>query len=348
MSKPVAIDKTGVTSFLFVTSIDGMAIKPSLQVSVQDQGLIGLTDPPILSLEQIQQLSIRPVSEIVKFLQETTFSSQAIEAHVTSMANTISKPVAVFYAGSKGGWRSVEELFDKLRKVGYFKACLESNTDCVFSCECCLRERALCDECKGAGISVETAIEVLGPEVQRAIPSGPIVVTLIPEVYTFWRQNRPGCIECPVDLTVHEVTGRLFFTDLKKNQVMTSDFHSPSNVAVVAGTAGKPGMKDGRRAHFADPSGICIWETLLFVCDSSNGSVRVVDIEIFVSKGRRSQHAADIIESGENVEEEDCEPASDPKEKIAPVSTLELISRQRPAVCLQWPFGICSGRRMDK
>ena len=30
---------------------------------------------------------------------------------------------------------------------------------------------------------------------------------------------------------------------------MTSDFHSPSN---VAGTAGKPGMKDGRRAHFAD------------------------------------------------------------------------------------------------
>ena len=49
MSKPVAIDKTGVTSFLFVTSIDGMAIKPSLQVSVQDQGVIGLTDPPILS-----------------------------------------------------------------------------------------------------------------------------------------------------------------------------------------------------------------------------------------------------------------------------------------------------------
>ena len=43
-------------------------------------------------------------------------------------------------------------------------------------------------------MSVETAIEVLGPEVQRAIPSGPVVVTLIPEVYTFWRQNRPGCI----------------------------------------------------------------------------------------------------------------------------------------------------------
>lgn len=48
------------------------------------------------------------------------------------------------------------------------------------------------------------------------------------------------------------------------------------------------------------------------------------------------------------MEEEDCDPASDPKEKIAPVSTLELISWQRPAVCLQRPFGICSGRRMDK
>lgn len=197
-------------------------------------------------------------------------------------------------------------------------------------------------------MSVETAIEVLGPEVQRAIPSGPIVVTLISEVYTFWRQNRPGCIQCPVDVTVYEGTGRLFFTDIKQHQVMTSDFHSPSNVVVVAGTAGKPGMKDGARAHFSEPSGICIWETLLFVCDSSNGSVRVVDIEVFVSRGRRSQHVAGVSESVENMEGEDCDPAGDPKEKTAPVSTLELISLQRPAVCLQRPFAICAGRRMDK
>ena len=74
------------------------------------------------------------------------------------MDDTISKPVAVFYAGSKGGWRSVEELFDKLRKVGYCNLLrlslsgIQHRLCILLACECCLRERALCDECKGAGL----------------------------------------------------------------------------------------------------------------------------------------------------------------------------------------------------
>lgn len=46
-------------------------------------------------------------------------------------------------------------------------------------------------------MSVETAVEVLLPEVQQAIPKDGIVATIVPELYTFWRQNRPGVLTYP-------------------------------------------------------------------------------------------------------------------------------------------------------
>lgn len=40
-------------------------------------------------------------------------------------------------------------------------------------------------------MSVKTPVEVLSPEVQWAIPTKDVVSTIVPEIYTFWRQNRP-------------------------------------------------------------------------------------------------------------------------------------------------------------
>ena len=62
-------------------------------------------------------------------------------------------------------------------------------------------------------MSVETAVEVLSHEVQRAIPTDDVVTTNVPEIYTFWRQNRPGILACSVDAAVHQPTGTIFFSD---------------------------------------------------------------------------------------------------------------------------------------
>ena len=61
-------------------------------------------------------------------------------------------------------------------------------------------------------MSVETAVEVFLPEVQRAIPKD-VVTAIVPEIYTFWQQNRPGTLACPVDIAVHQTSGTIFFSD---------------------------------------------------------------------------------------------------------------------------------------
>ena len=84
-------------------------------------------------------------------------------------------------------------------------------------------------------MSVETALEVFHPNVQRAIPTQDIVVTLVPQIYTFWRQNRPGNILCSLDITIHQESGSIFFSDHTANQIMKCDLHSPSNLISIAG-----------------------------------------------------------------------------------------------------------------
>ena len=98
-------------------------------------------------------------------------------------------------------------------------------------------------------MSVETALEVFHSNVQRAIPTQNIVVTLVPEIYTFWRQNRPGNILCPLDITIHQESGSIFFSDHTANQIMKCDLHSPSNVISIAGGK-EPGKRDGQTCSF--------------------------------------------------------------------------------------------------
>ena len=58
----------------------------------------------------------------------------------------------------------------------------------------------------------------MSPSVQSAIPDELIVATIVPEIYTFGRQNHPGAVTCPIDVTVYEPSGTLFYTDAATNQ----------------------------------------------------------------------------------------------------------------------------------
>ena len=118
-------------------------------------------------------------------------------------------------------------------------------------------------------MSVEAAVEVLSPEVQRAIPTEDVVTTIVPEIYTFWRQNRPGILTCPVDVAVHQPTGTIFFSDQFTHQIMKSDLHCPANLSSIAGESNS-GLRDGRKSLFQNPSLLCIYANLIFVCDSGN------------------------------------------------------------------------------
>ena len=189
-------------------------------------------------------------------------------------------------------------------------------------------------------MSVETALEVFSPKVSCAIPAKDIVTTIVPEIYTFWKQNRPGTVLCPVDVIVHHPTGTIFFTDQKANQVMMSNLHCPAMVSSVAGES-KSGLRDGKNSLFKNPSGICIYNNLLFISDTGNSSIRVVDISRIVSKKKD----AAVLEETElaNENQEDAIPLTSKHTITTTIKLISTSSRQ-----LLKPFSICIGRLLEQ
>ena len=96
---------------------------------------------------------------------------------------------------------------------------------------------------------METALEVFSPELQKALPKEDVVVTIVPEIYTFWRQNRPGTVACPVDAAVHQESGSLFFSDHRGHQIVMSDLHCPATLTPIVGER-QPGYRDGEKSLF--------------------------------------------------------------------------------------------------
>ena len=188
-------------------------------------------------------------------------------------------------------------------------------------------------------MSVETALEVFSPELQKALPKEDVIVTIVPEIYTFWRQNRPGTVACPVDAAVHQESASVFFSDHRGHHIMMSDLHCPATLTPIAGGR-QPGCRDGKKSFFLEPSGLCVFSNLLFECDSRNASVRVIDIAGLVSRKRSAQ----ILEAcaSESVEEEkDGIPFAG---KYTITSTVALVlTCQTPLIR---PFSICRGRKI--
>ena len=62
-----------------------MAIKLGLQFSPHSNGVIGQTDPSVMTVEMIKELSTKNEKEIVSHLKNCKFNTQALEVHVTSI-----------------------------------------------------------------------------------------------------------------------------------------------------------------------------------------------------------------------------------------------------------------------
>ena len=87
-------------------------------------------------------------------------------------------------------------------------------------------------------------------------------------------------IQFPYGITVHEVSGIVLFTDMTRHRIMMFDSHYPSNMIDVAVLLGHSRKKDGNAAQFSSSSDIPIWNNLLFVRDSFNHCIRIIDIDI--------------------------------------------------------------------
>lgn len=106
----ISLKREGVVGYLIATASDAMAIKPGLQFSPQVNGIIRLNDPPVMLPEKVRELSTKSDSETCTYLKRCKFNTQALEVHLTSMDDRVSRPVSLFYGGSQGGWQVVQKL----------------------------------------------------------------------------------------------------------------------------------------------------------------------------------------------------------------------------------------------
>ena len=56
-------------------------------------------------------------------------------------------------------------------------------------------------------MSLEKTLKIFSPDVQRALAKKDVVVTIVPEAFTFWQQTRPGTVVCTIDIVVHGENG---------------------------------------------------------------------------------------------------------------------------------------------
>ena len=190
-------------------------------------------------------------------------------------------------------------------------------------------------------MSVETALEVMLPSVQSAIPDELIVATIVPEIYTFWRQNRPGAATCLIDVTVYEPFSMLFFTDAATNQIVMCSLHCPATLAVVAGENDVTGFCDGKKSLFKTPTGLCLHGHLLFSCDSGNSALRIVDASHLLSRKKNNVQLDETIsETGDEDHADDSIPIPS---KCTVTAKINLAST---GLQLQQPFSVCLGRQL--
>lgn len=142
-----------MVGFLLATASDAMAIKPGLQVSRHANGIIGLKDPPVMLADEVKELLVKSDTEVLVHLESRKFNTQALEVHLTSMDDKVSRTLAVFYGVSQGGWQVVQDLHEKLGVINVCESCLLSQRtdECSYKCEDCWINKRVCDACLNAG-----------------------------------------------------------------------------------------------------------------------------------------------------------------------------------------------------
>jgi thiol-disulfide isomerase/thioredoxin len=82
-------------------------------------------------------------------------------------------------------------------------------------------------------------------------------------------------LQHPLGLALHD--GRLFVADTYNHKIKVLDV-SGRTVKTFSGT-GKPGQQDGARPSFYEPGGLSVARGKLYVADTNNHAVRVVDLK---------------------------------------------------------------------
>ena len=125
-----------------------MTLKPALEYSPTNRSIIGLVEPEQLTYEDVIAVSPQEDAEILTFLKERQFVTQAREVRVASLDNRVDFPIGVFYCGNKGGAQYIEQLHHKIPDVAQrCSSCLKPGVECTFHCKECFGEKFVCDSC---------------------------------------------------------------------------------------------------------------------------------------------------------------------------------------------------------
>ena len=74
-------------------------------------------------------------------------------------------------------------------------------------------------------MDVDTALELLAPPLQAALPDDPVVITVVPDNVTAKKQAT-GALSEPVDVVFHQ-SGYGFVSDAKRNRIFIVEMHCP-------------------------------------------------------------------------------------------------------------------------
>ena len=116
------------------------------------RSIVGLVDPEHISYEDVETLAVASNEEVVKYLVEHEFVTQAREVQVLSLDDKVDFPIGVFYGGNKGGEVHIQSLF--VRIINVTERCLnchKEDTNCVFYCENCFANKEVDKICSEAG-----------------------------------------------------------------------------------------------------------------------------------------------------------------------------------------------------
>jgi DNA-binding beta-propeller fold protein YncE len=97
---------------------------------------------------------------------------------------------------------------------------------------------------------------------------------LAPEV----EERQPTSLQYPGKVLADVETGRLFISDSSHHRLVVSDLANPSDVQIIG--TGEIGFDDGpfAEATFHSPQGLALDGDLLYVTDTENHAIRVVDL----------------------------------------------------------------------
>ena len=125
---------------------------------------------------------------------------------------------------------------------------------------------------------MNTAVTIFRKELLNALPDYPVVATLIPEHYRYWRQNpADSLLKFPSAITFSPKHSLLFICDKKKSNVFMANLHNPICVVPVVVP----------KLRVSSPQGIVVKDDKLVVLTSDCTScLKIIDIKSLLNKSR--------------------------------------------------------------